>query len=423
MGLFKILVMEATQSHSRTAWIIVALLVPVALLNYLDRQLLAAMRTSISISIPALQDDANWGLLPALFKWSYAIFSPIGGWLADRYSKRRLIFGSLVVWSGMTIATGNCQSFESMCVVRALMGVSEAFYIPAALALIADFHDGESRSRAVGYHQMGIYIGVTLGGFSGFAAGNPEAAGYVVNQWRMVFDGCGVLGIVYAIPLAMLLRDAPRKEDAKPRGVPALEAMKELFTNRNFLLLDVCLTLPSIPGWVIKDWMPAILKSEFKITQGLAGALATVFVNFASIIGAASGGLLSDRLNARSERGRVLVSAAGLSIIMCMLLGVGFANGLVAVVVCLTVFGIGWGFFDCNNMPILSQIARPELRATGYGFMNFISISVGGFADQQFGVLRKAGVSNGVLFASFAAAVAVAVVCMLCIKPPAAKGE
>ena len=400
-----------------TAWLVVALLVPVALLNYLDRQLLAAMRGSIAHSIPELKQDDHWGMLPALFKWSYAIFSPLGGYIADRFSKRWVIAGSLFAWSGATIATGNCHTLGQMEVVRALMGVSEAFYIPAALALITEFHLGSTRSRAIGFHQMGIYCGVIIGGFSGYAAGEPTAAGYNPDQWRHVFDGCGVFGLLYALPLFFLLREPPRHDRA---GVPHIgpgAAMKELFTTPSYILLAICFTLPAVPGWVIRDWMPSILREGFGTTQGMAGVLATVFVNVAAIAGAALGGLLADRLVRRTLRGRIFVSAIGLTIIACTLPGMGATTSLTAAVVFLTVYGLGWGCFDCNNMPILSQIARPELRATGYGFMNLISVSLGGVADYGFGMLRKNDVGTGVIFAGFAAAVVVAIVCMLLIKP------
>lgn len=404
------------ESASRFAWLIVGLLVPVALLNYLDRQLLAAMRGSISISIPELKNDANWGMLPALFKWSYALFSPFGGYIADRFSKKHVIALSLGTWSLCTIWTGNCTSLREMEIVRALMGISEAFYIPAALALIADFHLGPTRSRAVGFHQMGIYVGVILGGFSGYAAGNPDASGYHPDQWRLVFDACGAVGLLYAIPLWFMLRNAPQAAVQGARTGP-IAAMRELFSTRAYILLAICFTLPAVPGWVIRDWMPSILREGFGTSQGLAGVLATVFVNVAAIAGAAGGGLLADRLMNRHPRGRIFVSAAGLTIIALTLPGMGATTSLVMAVVFLTVYGVGWGFFDCNNMPILSQIARPELRATGYGFMNLISISLGGAADYGFGLLRANGVSTAAIFAGFAAAVAVSIVCMLAIRP------
>src|SRR3954463_8784494 len=135
------------------AWIVVALLVPVALLNYLDRQMLAAMEFSVMRDLPDIGREANWGAILALFQWVYAVFSPMGGFLADRYSRRHIIAGSLLVWSIVSWTTGHVTSFQELLATRALMGISEAFYIPAALALIADVHRGATRSRATGLHQ------------------------------------------------------------------------------------------------------------------------------------------------------------------------------------------------------------------------------------------------------------------------------
>src|SRR5690349_20029507 len=197
-----------TRAPADYAWIVVALLVPVALLNYLDRQMLASMKFSVMRDVPDIGRDANWGAILALFKWVYAFLSPIGGYLADRFSRRHVIAGSLFVWSVITWTTGHVTSYEQLLTTRALMGISEAFYIPAALALISDFHTGPTRSRAVGLHQMGIYTGVIIGGICAYAADNPALG------WRWAFDVCGVIGIVYAVPLFLLLRNAPRSAGA-----------------------------------------------------------------------------------------------------------------------------------------------------------------------------------------------------------------
>ncbi len=149
------------------AWAVVAMLFPVALLNYLDRMMVATMRTSIRADIPTIANDAQFGFLMALFMWVYAIFSPVGGYLADRYNRRRMVIISLFIWSVMTCLTGCVHTFNEMAWTRALMGISEAFYLPAALALITDFHPGVTRSRAVGIHMRGSYAGQTLGGLGG----------------------------------------------------------------------------------------------------------------------------------------------------------------------------------------------------------------------------------------------------------------
>ncbi len=402
-------------SASRTAWLIVALLVPVALLNYLDRQMLAAMKFSVMNDIPDIALEENWGKILALFKWVYAILSPIGGYLADRFSRRHVIAGSLFVWSAVTWTTGHVTTYDQLLVTRAVMGISEAFYIPAALALIADFHLGPTRSRAIGLHQMGIYAGVIIGGFSGYAADSPALG------WRWAFDTCGVVGVLYAIPLFFLLRNPPRLAGHidRPHTSPA-GALRELLSNGSFILLVLYFTLPALAGWVVRDWMPAILKAEFHIGQGKAGVSATLYWQVAAIIGAVVGGWLADRWMRRTQRGRIYVSAIGMSLIVPAMFGVGYAprTGLLGVAIAfLILFGLGWGFFDCNNMPILCQIARPELRATGYGIMNLVSISCGGLADWGFGILRDRHVPLFGIFGVFASAAVVSVALVLLIRP------
>jgi MFS family permease len=407
--------MRATFPGSRSPWLIVALLVPVALLNYLDRQMLASMKFSVMRDIPDIGLEANWGAILALFKWVYAFLSPIGGYLADRYSRRHVIVGSLVVWSSVTWATGHAATYEQLLATRALMGISEAFYIPAALALIADYHAGQTRSRAVGLHQMGIYIGVIIGGFGGYAADDPALG------WRWAFAACGVVGIAYALPLFLLLRNPPRPAGSQGTSrVSPGGALRELAGNGSFLLLVLYFTFPALAGWIVRDWMPAILKAEFEIGQGLAGVSATLYWQAAAMAGAVAGGWLADRWMRKSPRGRIFVSAIGMSLIVPAMFGVGYApeTGLLWVAVAfLVLFGVGWGFFDSNNMPILCQIARPELRATGYGIMNFVSISSGGFADWGFGILRDRHVPLIGIFGIFASAAVLSIVLVLLIRP------
>ena len=397
-------------SLTRTAWLVVVLLVPVALLNYLDRQMLAAMKSSMMHDLPDIATKANWGIVLGSFKWVYALLSPVGGYLADRLSRRHVLAASLFIWSAVTWATGQVTSFPELVAARAFMGVSEAFYMPAALALITDFHYGATRSRAVGFHQMGIYAGVILGGFSGYVADSPALG------WRFAFSLCGFIGVLYAVPLFVFLRHPPRLAEARPQPSP-FAAVGELFTNRSFILLVLCFTLPALAGWVVRDWMPDILKEQFNLGQGKAGISAVLFVQIASLIGAGLGGWLADAWMRRTVRGRIFVSALGMMFFLPALFGVGNAGTLAVAVAFLVLFGLGWGFFDCNNMPILCQIVRPELRATGYGCMNLVSISCGGFADWGFGALRDRHVPLNVIFGVFAGVALLSACLMLLIKP------
>jgi MFS family permease len=401
---------------SRTAWLMVLLLFPVALLNYLDRQMLATMQKSMVSDIPTITNEAAWGSVLAAFKWTYAFLSPIGGFIADRFSRRHVICFSLFAWSIVTWITGHVTTMDQLIWARAAMGISEAFYIPAALALIADFHIGGSRSTAVGVHQTGIYIGQMLGGLAGFVA---DAPGY---GWQWMFTTCGIVGVIYALPLMATLKNPPRSGEEAPKASP-VAAASELFTNRNFLLLVAYFTLPAIAGWVIRDWGPKILRDQFGLSQGRAGMIAVFTVQIASLAGVLCGGLLADRLVRRSARGRIFASALGMVFFLPAMFGIGHAASVPMAIVALAIFGIGWGFFDCNNMPILSQIARPEVRATGYGIMNMVSMTFGGLGDKGYGILRDRGVAIDVIFGAFAAVALLSVVIVLLIRPRATETE
>lgn len=403
-------------SSSRAAWLFVVLLMPVAFLNYLDRQMLASMQGSVMESIPTLGQAPNpdelWGFMLGQFKWVYAAFSLIGGYISDRFSRRFTICASLFVWSLVTWWTGQVSTYRELLWARSLMGISEAFYMPAALALIADYHSGHTKSRAIGFHQMAIYLGVIAGGFGGYIAASPSLG------WRVAFAASGLFGMLYALPLVFLLRDAPKTPESRltPR-ISAGASYRELIYSRSFLLLVVYFTLPAIAGWVVRDWMPSILKKKFAISQGMAGISATLYWQVAAILGVMAGGWLADRWMKTNLRGRIYTSAIGMSLIVPAIFGVGNASSLNMAITFLVLFGVGWGFFDCNNMPILSQIVRPELRSTGYGIMNFVSISFGGMADWGFGKLRDRGVPLNISFSVFALLAIVSIFLVLLIRP------
>jgi len=144
---------------------------------------------------------------------------------------------------------------------------------------------------------------------------------------------------------------------------------------------------------------------------------AILFVQIASLVGAVVGGTLADRWMRHTPRGRIYASAIGMLLFLPALFSVGNAGTLGIAIAGLIVFGLGWGFFDSNNMPILSQIARPEWRATGYGIMNMVSISCGGFGDWAFGALRDRAVPLNLIFGVFAAVALLSVGIVLMIRP------
>ena len=397
---------------SRTAWLTVALLWPVAMLNYLDRQIFSTMKQSIMAGVPDIGNDARFGELMAVFLFVYGLFSPIGGYVADRFNRRWVIIGSLAVWSTVTFLTGHARTYEQLWWARALMGVSEACYIPAGLALLADFHAGGTRSRAIGIHQSGIYFGIILGGTGGLIADSSHG-------WGAAFTWFGLAGVIYAAVLVFFLKNAPREEAAgntkKRASIGA--SLRGLFGIGSFLLLVLYFTLPGMPGWVVKSWMPALLAETFHLGQGQAGVSATLWVTIASLGGVLLGGVLADRWMRRSQRGHIYVSALGMALCIPALFGIGYAPTLNVAIGFLILFGFGWGFFDTNNMPILCQIVPARLRATGYGLMNMVSITVGGFAVKKVGAMRDSGAPPSLIFGICAIAAAVAVALVLFIKP------
>ena len=403
---------DALKKHSSYAWVVVALLWPVVLLNYLDRQMVSTIRASIRADIPSIANDQDFGTLMAVFMWVYAFLSPVGGFIADRFNRRWTVISSLFVWSAVTWLTGHAHSYTEMLVYRGLMGISEAFYFPAALALIADFHTGGTRAKAVGIHQTGLYTGLALGGIGGYIAD--------ASSWRNCFTWFGAAGVIYAVVLMLSLRDANGKSVEQKQmntSVTVSSTLRALWSQPAFWILVVYFTLPAIAGWVTKNWLPTFLSDTFNLKQGPAGLSATGYIQLASLGGVFFGGVVADWWMRKTNRGRIYTSALGVLLLVPALLALGYAWALPVAIAAMILFGIGWGFFDCNNMPILCQIARPEHRATGYGFMNLVSISVGAGATVALGWMRDQGIKFSIAFALSAVVALLSAGLILLVKP------
>lgn len=394
------------------AWLIVGVLWVVAALNYLDRIMITTMRDSLTQAVP--MTDAQFGLLTSVFLWVYGLLSPLAGFLADRFNRSRLIVLSLLIWSLLTWLTGHAQSFEELIVVRALMGVSEAAYLPAALALIADYHRGTTRSLATGIHMTGLSVGTGLAGLGGWLA---EKQG-----WRFAFDVFGWFGVAYAVALWFVLRDPVEKQVAKAETPsPRLdEALASLFSNRSFWLLLMFWGLLALAGWAVAGWMPTYFKEQFSLGQGAAGISATGHLAVAMFAGKLIGGAWADRWSRTNDRARILVPAIGLFIAAPATLMLATTSVLALAIAGLSIYGLTRSFSDANLMPILCQVADSRYRATGYGVLNLFSCLVGGITVYLGGVLRDAQINVGTLFMAAAAGMLVCGVLMIGVRPKAA---
>ena len=375
-------------SRSRNyPWILVALLWGVALLNYLDRQMLSTMKSAIMADIPELQSAANFGRLMAVFLWIYACMSPVAGLIADRISKKKIIVSSLFVWSAVTLMMGYATSFDALYILRAIMGVSEALYIPAGLALIAEFHTGKTRSLAVGIHMSGLYMGQALGGFG------ATLSGYF--DWNNVFMLFGGIGIAYSFVLLIFLKEATPKsftEQSEAKTITApLATLRSLFSIPSFWILLFYFAIPSIPGWAIKNWLPTLFAQNLKLDMSVAGPVSTITIACSSLIGVLFGGKLSDRWVSTNNRGRIYTSAIGLALTLPALFFLGYGEHVLFAVASAFCFGFGFGMFDANNMPILCQFVPSHQRATAYGLMNMTGIFAGAYITDLLGKSSDAG--------------------------------
>jgi predicted MFS family arabinose efflux permease len=387
--------MTGTKSNqSYYAWGLVALLWIVAFLNYFDRIMITSMRDPI-VKEFALS-DAQFGLLTSVFLWSYGILSPFGGFLADKYSRKKVIIFSVSVWSAVTLWTGFTSSFEEMLVSRLFMGLSEACYIPAALALITDYHKGKTRSLATGLHMSGLYAGLALGGLGGYIA--------EIWGWRYGFHVFGIFGILYSIVLLYYLKDIKHEttenelEEVEKETISLLGSVKILFKERSFLVLLFYFSVLGTANWLVYGWLPTFLKEHFHLKLGEAGISATGYIQIGSFVGVILGGYFADKWFLKNKRSRVFMIIIGFTVGAPFLFLMSSTTVFAIAIIAMFFFGIARGINDANLMPVLRQIADSRYIATGYGFLNFLSTIIGGLMVYVGGALKDAKVDLSIVY-------------------------
>ena len=374
--------MKITKSYP---WIVVALLWVVALLNYMDRQMLSTMQEAMKADIAELNRAEAFGALMAVFLWIYGIVSPFAGIIADQVSRKWLVIGSLFVWSAVTFLMGYATTFRELYWLRAFMGISEALYIPSALSLIADWHEGKSRSLAVGIHMTGLYVGQAIGGFGATVA--------ALFSWHSTFHWFGIVGILYSFVLLLTLNEKPKDhlssdkkpQTSRPLSFNVFKGLGVVLSNWAFWIILFYFAAPSLPGWATKNWLPTLFSSSLNIPMADAGPLST--------------------------------SAIGLGMTIPALLLLGLGHHIIAIVGAGLCFGVGYGIFDANNMPILCQFVSARYRATAYGVMNMTGVFAGAAVTQVLGAWSDGG-NLGLGFALLGAVVALALALQLIFLRP-----
>lgn len=375
-------------------WVVVGLLWVVALLNYMDRQMLSTMKEAMSHSIPDLEKAETFGNLMAAFMWIYGLMSPFAGAIADRMNRKWLIVASLFVWSSVTLLMGFTHDFSTLYILRMVMGLSEAMYIPAALALIADFHTGKSRSLAIGVHMTGLYVGQALGGFGAMLSHHLS--------WESTFIYFGLFGALYALVLATFLHETDAQLERIKNGAKTNESQSnglnnvvqsfgKILSSVPFWGMLIFFTATSLPGWATKNWLPTLFEQNLHLNMQVAGPISTATIALSSFIGVFVGGAISDRWVKTNVKGRVYTSAMGLGMMAPALAFLGFGSSYWSVIGGGFLFGFGLGFFDTNNMPILCQFFSSRYRSTAYGVMNMSGVIAGGYITKMLGKSTDAG--------------------------------
>jgi MFS family permease len=359
------------EHSSSYKWILVAALSFVAFLNEIDRHAIYAL-------FPLLEKDLGMskmalGMLGSSFLWAYAVLGPQAGWVGDRFPRRYVITLSLVLWSLMTGLNGIATSGNQLINLRVLLAVSEAFYMPCALALIAEHHGEDTRSKAIALHLSAMAVGQVSGGFLG---------GFMAERfsWRTLFFMLGAAGIAYAPFLLLLLRRTARvvsslERKERPSFLKAGRIVTHVGTLRFFAVAFVCY---SIVGSVMQTWLPYFLFHNFHTSLTAAGFSAAFYLQLPTAVGNLVGGAIGDYFATRDYRGRMLVQAGSLIISAPFLLSMGMAGTVTMVALSLAALGFLRAGWPPNVMAVIFQVLPSNLSATTYGFLNFLgNVSAG----------------------------------------------
>jgi MFS family permease len=358
------IVRTETDSNPYYKWVVVGVMWLIACLNYTDRM------TIFSV-FPVLKNemgltDIGLALIGSSFLWVYAVFSPVGGYLGDRFPRRTVILGSLVLFSLITFATGLAQTGNQLVGLRCLLGISEAVFLPPALAYIASYHFDRTRSLANSIALSGLTAGAGLGSWYG---------GFMTEHysWRLGFFLLGGIGVLVAVVSAVVLRpDAPVTVALVPEVVtepPGQKILAILKTPTAACLIFLAFAL-SLTSWPTHSWLPTYIFENFKLSLTRAGSVVTLFAALPALVGGIAGGILADRWSRRDVRGRMAVQVIGFCIMAPTMLAIGFMPSATTVAGVLLVYSVARGMLEGNSMPLFCSVLPANRWSMAYGLYN-----------------------------------------------------
>jgi predicted MFS family arabinose efflux permease len=362
-------------------WALIAFLWVAYVLNHADRQVVYTL-------FPALQktfgySDTVLGLTGALFLWIYGAFSPIAGILGDRWSRPKIVVGSLTMWSIFTILSGFAPNGTALLICRGLLGISESFFMPAAFVLMANAHGPESRSRAVAFFGTSQMAGVAIGGsLSGLIAQNWN--------WRVSFWLLGTLGLLFAFPLWRFLSSVPphfKGSSTAPRAT--LSSFGALFRIPSLRVVTVYVSVATFGLYLVYTWLPTFLYDKFSLSLAKAGFESSVYPQIGTLAGLVIGGMAADKLYRTVHAARFWIVLAAFVVGGPCIYLIGSSVTLEATRMAAVCFGACAGFMFANQAPSAFDVVPPTQRASAVGILNFVGASISGFAPFLGGMARK----------------------------------
>jgi predicted MFS family arabinose efflux permease len=374
-------------------WYVAGLLTVIAALNYGDRSAISSVLPLIRADLG--MSDVALGALGSAFLWTYAACSPFSGFMADRLPRSRVIVWSLTAWSLVTFCTGWVRSPGEMIAARVLLGIAECAFTPAAIALVAQYHTGSTRARAIGLQLAGYNLGVVLGG---------GVAGYAGDHWgwRPAFFALGAAGLVMAVVSGFTLPkgaapDVPRAARQEP--VKLLESMRGIFAVPTYRIVFLESSCVAAGVWMFLVWLPLYFRESFNLSLTAAGFAGTAGLQVAATTASLLGGYASDRFAGRARERRMLFQ------FLCFTSSIPFlavfagnpSFEMVSVAILLFAFFRSLG--STNDTVILCDVLPGRFWSTGVGVANASNCVAGGIGVLLTGYL-KADFGLGGVFAA-----------------------
>jgi predicted MFS family arabinose efflux permease len=268
-------------------------------LSYFDRSLLSLVLEDVKLEF-GLSDTAAGFLSGFAISLFYGLLGIPMAWAADRWNRVRIMAWAITVWSLATSLTGAAGNFVQLVFARVMVGAGEAGGAPPVHSMTADLVPPARRSSALAFVTMGSSIGIALG--AGYAGFMNDLAG-----WRMVFLLAGVPGVLLAVLIWLTLRD-PARGASDPGGVAAVEppyvlsdGLRRLAKTPGYMHIVLAISLTFLVSYGFSAWYPAFFVRTHELSTTTLGLWMMLAGGAAQLLGLYLGGVLGNRLFARSS--------------------------------------------------------------------------------------------------------------------------